>query len=166
MKDVEKAWLDDEVFINVELIEEESDQQVKNSFDEQEKEEEVLEKRKRNTPLSFTTYTLTNKRIIIQSGFFKRKEEEILLYRIKDIVLIKHFIKNKLQKTASIEIEAKGGGRIKTTLKNIKDYRQFKKLLSAETEKEKTRFHIQRLEMKQQSVNKTTSYNINYNDNY
>ncbi len=38
-------------------------------------------------PLSFTTYTLTNDKLLIESGFLSKKEEEIRLYRILDITL-------------------------------------------------------------------------------
>ncbi len=38
-------------------------------------------------PLSFTTYTLTNEKLLIESGFLSKKEEEIRLYRILDITL-------------------------------------------------------------------------------
>lgn len=40
-------------------------------------------------PLSFTTYTITNDKLIIESGFLSKKEEEIRLYRILDITLNK-----------------------------------------------------------------------------
>lgn len=38
-------------------------------------------------PLSFTTYKLTEEKLIIESGFLNKKEEEIRLYRILDITL-------------------------------------------------------------------------------
>ena len=38
-------------------------------------------------PLSFTTYTLTDEKLIIKKGFLSIVEEEIQLYRILDITL-------------------------------------------------------------------------------
>lgn len=38
-------------------------------------------------PLSFTVYKLTNDKLLIESGFLSKKEEEIRLYRIMDLTL-------------------------------------------------------------------------------
>ena len=38
-------------------------------------------------PWTFTRYYLTEEKLIIDTGFFNRKEEEIRLYRILDITL-------------------------------------------------------------------------------
>ncbi len=38
-------------------------------------------------PLSFTVYKLTQEKLLIESGFLNKKEEEIRLYRILDITL-------------------------------------------------------------------------------
>ena len=38
-------------------------------------------------PLSFTVYKLTKEKLMIESGFLNKKEEEIRLYRILDITL-------------------------------------------------------------------------------
>ncbi len=38
-------------------------------------------------PLSFTVYKLTNEKLIIESGFLSKKEEEIRLYRVMDLTL-------------------------------------------------------------------------------
>ena len=40
-------------------------------------------------PLSFTTYTLTTDKLLIETGFLSKKEEEIRLYRILDVTLNK-----------------------------------------------------------------------------
>ncbi len=42
-------------------------------------------------PLSFTVYTLTEEKLIIESGFLSKKEEEIRLYRIMDLTLNRPF---------------------------------------------------------------------------
>ena len=38
-------------------------------------------------PLSFTVYTLTEEKLIIETGFLSKREEEIRLYRIMDLTL-------------------------------------------------------------------------------
>ncbi len=38
-------------------------------------------------PLSFTVYKLTEEKLIVETGFLSKKEEEIRLYRILDITL-------------------------------------------------------------------------------
>lgn len=36
-------------------------------------------------PLSFTIYTLTRKKLLIDTGFLNKKQEEVRLYRIEDV---------------------------------------------------------------------------------
>ena len=38
-------------------------------------------------PLSFTVYTLTGEKILIDTGFLNQKQDEIMLFRITDITL-------------------------------------------------------------------------------
>ena len=38
-------------------------------------------------PLSFTKYTITEEKLLIETGFFSKKEEEVRLYRIMDVTL-------------------------------------------------------------------------------
>ncbi len=42
-------------------------------------------------PLSFTSYKLTEEKLIIETGFLNKKEEEIRLYRIMDLTLNRPF---------------------------------------------------------------------------
>lgn len=42
-------------------------------------------------PWSFTRYVLTEEKLIVETGFFSRKEEEVRLYRIMDITLHRSF---------------------------------------------------------------------------
>lgn len=43
-------------------------------------------------PLSFTKYKLTDEKLLITTGIFNLKEEEIKLYRILDITLKRNFL--------------------------------------------------------------------------
>ena len=40
-------------------------------------------------PWSFTVYKLTEEKLLIESGFLSKKEEEIRLYRIMDLTLVR-----------------------------------------------------------------------------
>ena len=42
-------------------------------------------------PLSFTKYSLTEERLFIEKGFLTKREDEIRLYRIMDISLVRSF---------------------------------------------------------------------------
>jgi len=42
-------------------------------------------------PLSFTKYILLEDKLLIETGFLNIKQEEIRLYRITDITLVKPF---------------------------------------------------------------------------
>ncbi len=58
------------------------------------KEEFVWKDRKRTVfglPWSFTVYKLTEEKLLIETGFFSKKEEEIRLYRIMDLTLRRSF---------------------------------------------------------------------------
>lgn len=52
----------------------------------------IWEERKRlwcGLPWTFTKYVLTDDRILVRTGFFNLKEDEVRLYRIKDISISK-----------------------------------------------------------------------------
>ncbi len=57
--------------------------------------EEFVWKDKKRTflglPLSFTTYKLTEEKLLIETGVFSKKEEEIRLWRILDLTLVRPF---------------------------------------------------------------------------
>lgn len=116
--------------------------------------------------LSFTKYTLTNKRLIINDGFFKKTEKEILLYRITDIKLTRTIFQ-RIFKLATITIDAKGGGMVKFSVKDIQNYKKFKDVLFNEVEKEKIRYGIHAEEMNEKPYLKHNRQNrSNANENY
>lgn len=43
-------------------------------------------------PLSFTTYTLTEKKINIKKGFLKTIEDDTLMYKVQDVTLVRGLI--------------------------------------------------------------------------
>ena len=55
----------------------------------------IWKDRKRNIlgmPFSFTSYSLTEERLFIETGFFNSVENEVRLYRILDVQLRRSFI--------------------------------------------------------------------------
>ena len=42
-------------------------------------------------PWTFTTYTLTDSKLLIETGFLSKREEEVRLYRIMDVTLKRSF---------------------------------------------------------------------------
>ena len=42
-------------------------------------------------PWSFTKYSLTEEKLLVETGFLNKKEEEIRLYRIMDVTLKRSF---------------------------------------------------------------------------
>lgn len=42
-------------------------------------------------PLSFTVYKLTGEKLLVETGFLSKKEEEVRLYRIMDLTLKRPF---------------------------------------------------------------------------
>ena len=38
-------------------------------------------------PISFTRYTLTDNRLLVNSGLFSLREDEVKLYRVRDVVM-------------------------------------------------------------------------------
>lgn len=42
-------------------------------------------------PLSFTVYKLTKEKLLVETGFLSKKEEEVRLYRIMDLTLNRPF---------------------------------------------------------------------------
>lgn len=106
------------------------------------KEEEILWFDKKRTPvfglpLSFTKYTLTETKLIMQSGLFFQKEEEVKLYRCLDISLRQGFLE-RLNKTGTIIIKSSDVTTPELRLIHVKNARQIKEILSQRIEVART----------------------------
>lgn len=112
--------------------------------------EVVQQERKRwllfGLPFTFTKYTLTNRKILINSGFFTSKEDEILLYRVLDMTLSRTLIQ-KLFGLGSVTVEAQDKFQPTLVVKNIRNSQQFKDNLSYLVEEEKLRLRMRRGEI-------------------
>lgn len=100
----------------------------------------IMKERKRwlffGIPWTFTKYTLTNKKLIIEEGIIKSVENEILLYRIVDITYSRNLFQ-KLFKLGTITVQSKDKTNPTLYIKNIKNSRAFRERLSEAIDRDK-----------------------------
>ncbi len=87
-------------------------------------------------PISFTRYSVTEDKLIIRRGLFIDREDEIILYRIKDITLRRGPLQQMLG-VGTIIIESVDITTPKLFICSVKDSRKVKELLSKLIEKNK-----------------------------
>lgn len=85
-------------------------------------------------PWSFTRYRLTEEKLIIDTGFFTRREDEIRLYRIMDIGL-KRSLGERILGLGTIHCCSGDKTSPEFDIKRIKKSRDVKELLSDLVEK-------------------------------
>lgn len=103
-------------------------------------------RRRMGLPLSFTRYRLTEERLFCETGFFNIKEEEILLYRIRDLEL-KLTLGQRLVGCGSVYVHSSDKTQPILELKNIKKPREVKELLSDKIEECKDRRRMRSMEI-------------------
>ena len=107
----------------------------------------VQQERKRwlffGIPFTFTKYTITENKFILNEGFFTSTENEILLYRVLDITL-KRTLWQKLFGLGSVIVQSQDQTHPTLVVKNIKHSVQFKEELSTHVEMEKVRLNMRR----------------------
>jgi uncharacterized membrane protein YdbT with pleckstrin-like domain len=103
-------------------------------------------KRYLGMPLSFTRYALSEDRLFLSVGFLSVTDEEILLYRIRDISM-KRTLGQRLFGVGTLTIASSDKSTPILTLKNVKDPFDVKELLhqSVEECKLKRRVRINEL---------------------
>ena len=92
-------------------------------------------------PWSFTRYFLKDEKLIIDTGFFSRNEEEIRLYRITDITL-KRSLGERLFGLGTIHCCSGDKTTPEFEIKRIKDSRKIKEMLSDMVEEERLRRRV------------------------
>ncbi len=111
---------------------------------------EIVRERKRwlffGIPWTFTKYILTEKKLVIQSGFFRSVENEILMYRVTDVSLSRTLIQ-KIFGLGTLTIYAHDKTSPKLEIKNIKRVRAFKEALSDAVEKDRLRMKMRQSEI-------------------
>lgn len=111
--------------------------------------QELSKERKRwlffGLPFTFTTYRLTNKKLVVKTGFFNTTENEILLYRILDHTH-KRSLGEKIFGLGSIVVfsEDKTSPELKIT--HIKHSSKYNDLLSDAIESERQRLRMRNSE--------------------
>ena len=85
-------------------------------------------KRHLGLPISFTKYSLSESRVFIESGLLNLKEEEILLYRIRDISLTRSF-GQRIFGVGSIHIHSADKTASEATIHNVKNSKAVKELI-------------------------------------
>lgn len=97
-------------------------------------------------PLTFTAYTLTNKKLTVNRGLFNTVEDDILLYRISDLRL-KRSLWQKIFGLGSIEVTSSDKSLPQLDIHNIKNYREFKDLLEESIENDRLRVRFRSAEV-------------------
>ena len=92
-------------------------------------------------PWSFTRYSLTGEKLLIDIGFLRRNEEEVRLYRILDITL-KRSLGQRILGIGTIHCCSADKSTPEFDIKNIKRPVDVRNLLSALVEEERFRKRI------------------------
>ena len=95
-------------------------------------------KRFMGMPLSFTRYRLSEDRLFLSIGFLSIQDEEILLYRIRDISTSRS-LWQRLFGVGSIKVVSSDKTMPELVLKNIKQPIEVKELLHSQVEEMKIR---------------------------
>lgn len=111
----------------------------------EEPEEFEIKERKRwlflGLPFTFTTYTLSAKKLVVRAGLFTTVEDDILLYRIMDTSLRRTF-GQKLFGLSSIMAVSSDHSHPELLIKNIRRGRAFKERLDNQVESERLRLRF------------------------
>ena len=92
-------------------------------------------------PWTFTKYTCTPEKFIVQSGLLRQREDEIRLYRIKDLTLERTFLQRMLG-LGTITCDTGGKSSPRLVIHNVKDSRRVKDLISNAVEEERVRKRV------------------------
>ena len=97
-------------------------------------------------PCTFTKYTDTAEKFIVESGIFSTKEEEIRLYRILDLTLERSFWQ-RIFGLGTICCDTVDKSSPRLVIKNIKNPRNVKELVSEAVEKERMKKRVSSREL-------------------
>ena len=92
-------------------------------------------------PLSFTRYALSEDRLFFSVGFFSIKDEEVLLYRIRDISSTRT-LWQRLFGVGTITVSSSDKSMPTLVLKNVRKPLDVKELLHAQVEEMKIRRRV------------------------
>ena len=80
-------------------------------------------------PLSFTVYKLTEEKLLVETGFLSKKEEEVRLYRVMDLTLHRSF-EQRIFGLGTIHCCTADKSTPEFDIKRIKDSQRVKEMLS------------------------------------
>ena len=98
-------------------------------------------KRYLGMPLSFTNYGLSEDRLFLSTGFLSIKDEELLLYRIRDIS-VKRTLGQRLFGVGTVVINSSDKSSPVLELKNVKNPLEVKEMLHHQVEEMKDRRRV------------------------
>ena len=98
-------------------------------------------KRYLGMPLSFTRYGLSEDRLFLSVGFLNIKDEEILLYRVRDIS-VNRSLGQRLFGVGTVTITSSDKSNPVLEIKNIKDPTTVKELIHDQVEEMKDRRRV------------------------
>ena len=93
-------------------------------------------RRRLGLPLSFTRYSMTEDRFFLETGFFNIRSEEVLLYRVRDISMIRK-LGQRIFKVGTIRIVSSDKSMPEIIVKNVKDPFEVKELIHRQVEEMK-----------------------------
>ena len=88
-------------------------------------------------PLSFTVYEVTNDRFFLRRGFFRTETDELLLYRILDIKMVRT-LGQKIFGVGTVTLFSADQSHHTVHLENIKHPEKVRRFLSNIVERERT----------------------------
>jgi len=92
-------------------------------------------------PLSFTRYSLSEDRLFLSKGFLNLKEDEVLLYRVRDIDT-KRSLFQRILGVGTVTVLSSDRTSPNLVLKNIKDPVMVKELIHKQVEEMKIRRRV------------------------
>lgn len=114
------------------------------------KEEYIMRERKRwaflGIPWTFTVYTLKEKKLVIDKGFFTTVKNEILLYRIVDLSYSRTF-GQKLCGLGTVTVYSKDKTTPFLEIKNIRHSNDFYEAVSEAVENDRLRMKMRQSEL-------------------
>ena len=90
-------------------------------------------KRLMGMPLSFTRYALSEDRLFMSQGFLNLKDEEVLLYRVRDVTTSRS-LWQRMFGVGTVTVMSSDKTQPTLVLKNVKDPMAFKELLHKQVE--------------------------------
>ena len=106
-------------------------------------------------PLSFTRYALSPDRLFLEVGFFSLKDEEVVLYRVRDISLKRNLLQ-RMCGVGTLIIVSSDKSSPKLEFKNVKKPMDVKELIHQSVEEMKIQRKIR--------IGEYSSVNLDSND--